>query len=134
MAFQAATKNLQTVRDFVAKYAFEHGYTEKAVHEITLAVDEAATNIIKHAYKFDSSRKVDLSLTFEPEKICIILSDQGRNFTLQAFNKPDIEKQVKSKKRGGMGVYMIHSLMDQVRYASDGDTNEIIMCKKRSHS
>jgi len=128
----ASTGNLSAARDFVAQHAIDHGFDKQLVADIRLAVDEAITNIIKHAYLGDDTRSINIDITFEEEKICIQLQDTGKTFNLKSYTEPDIKSQIKQKKRGGMGVYLIHSLMDTVSYERKNGTNEMIMCKYRS--
>jgi len=128
----ASTKNLAEVRNFVADHADNHGFNRHQIADIRLAVDEAITNIIKHAYKGDDSRTIDIEVTFEESLICIQILDTGRSFQMNRYKEPDIERKIKEKKRGGMGLYLIHSLMDEVSYSSKNGTNEMIMCKYRS--
>lgn len=127
----ASTKNLAAVRNFVAQHAKDQGFTDKAVSDVCLAVDEAYTNIIKHAYKFDPSKKVEVDLEFDSEQICVSLTDTGESFDDTNYMIPDIPKQIKNKKRGGMGVYLIQKLMDRVNYNTGDSENEIKMYKKR---
>jgi serine/threonine-protein kinase RsbW len=127
----ASTKNLAAVRSFVAQHAKDHGFSDKAVSDVCLAVDEAYTNIIKHAYKFDASKKVEVDLEFDPDQICISLTDTGESFDKSNYVIPDIPRQIKDKKRGGMGVYLIQKLMDRVNYNSGDSENEIRMYKNR---
>ncbi|MEX0994879.1 MAG: ATP-binding protein [Balneolaceae bacterium] len=128
----ASTRHLAKVRNFVEKYADKFGFDEKTVSDIRLAVDEACTNIIKHAYQFDESKDVEIKLGFKDDWICISLTDQGNTFNPESYSKPDIQKQMKLKKRGGVGVYLIRQLMDDVEYLKKDNSNEIRMYKKRS--
>jgi serine/threonine-protein kinase RsbW len=127
----ASTKNLAEVRQFVAEHANSEGFSSKEVSDLCLAVDEAYTNIIKHAYKYDDTKTVHIDLEFDSDKICVCLKDQGEGFDRNDYKMPDIRNQIKMKKRGGMGVYLIHKLMDSVKYRTDSDENEIRMYKKR---
>lgn len=128
----ASTENLSEVREFVANHAKEEGFTSQQVSDLQLAVDEAYTNIIKHAYKNNSHEDVEINLTFDPDKLCISLFDSGNSFEPDNYNIPDIRKKIKERKRGGMGVYLIHQLMDSVSYHQNPDKNEIRLCKKRN--
>lgn len=115
----------------MANYAKQEGFSSQQITDTRLAVDEAFTNIIKHAYQNDESQPVDLELKFDSEKLCIIISDQGQGFDISEYEFPDVKEQIKNKKRGGMGVYLIHNLMDEVIYRNQKKKNVIIMCKHR---
>lgn len=128
----AATENLSLVRDFVAMHAERHGFSKEEVSDLQLAVDEAYTNIIKHAYQNNDDNSVEIYLKFDHEKICVSLFDNGISFEPENFKLPDINKKIKERKRGGMGVFLIHQLMDSVTYNVNPGKNEIRLCKKRS--
>lgn len=131
MSVQASTEHLAKVRDFVAKYASEFGFKKQDVADIRLAVDEAYTNIIKHSYKNNSQKSVDIQLGYNGNEFWISLLDTGESFDPLSYTEPDIRQKIKEKKRGGVGVYLIRELMDDVEYLNKGPTNEIRMVKKR---
>jgi len=60
LSVEASTSQLAKVRDFVAEHAERLGLSEKEIGNIRLAVDEAYTNIIKHAYKNISAKPVEV--------------------------------------------------------------------------
>lgn len=131
MSVEASTKHLAKVRNFVAKYATECGFKKQDVADIRLAVDEAYTNIIKHSYKYDDKKSVEIELGYDNDEFWISLLDTGKAFDPSTYTKPDLRQQIKNKKRGGVGVYLIKKLMDDVRYRNEGTTNEIRMTKRR---
>lgn len=128
---QASTRNLSDVRNFVAQHATSHGFDKQKIADIRLAVDEAITNIIKHAYNGDENHTIEIQISFKKDRICIELLDTGTTFNISTFPEPNIKEKIKQKKRGGMGVYLIHSLMDDVSYGREDDANKMVMCKYR---
>jgi len=130
-SIKASTKNLSEARHFVAEHAMEHGFYNQQIEDIRLAVDEAITNIIKHAYRDDDSNDIEIEISFEEDLICIQIQDTGKSFRMDQLPEPNIEQKIKEKKRGGMGLYLIHSLMDEVRYSENRGINEMTMCKYR---
>lgn len=131
ISVQASTEHLAEVRAFVSGHAAEFGFDEKDVADIRLAVDEAYTNIIKHAYKYDKQKSVDIKLGCNGDELWVSLLDTGNAFDLRKYSKPDIRQRIKNKKRGGVGVYLIKELMDTVSYSTEGPVNEIRMTKKK---
>lgn len=128
----ASTKNLAEARNFVAEHARKNGFNAQQISDIRLAVDEAITNIIKHAYNGEEDHTIEIELTFKDDRICVELFDTGTTFSLKTFKQPNIKEKIKQKKRGGMGVYLIHSLMDDVSYGREDDANKMVMCKYRT--
>ncbi|MBO6792940.1 MAG: ATP-binding protein [Balneolaceae bacterium] len=129
LSVDSSTKHLSEVRDFVAEHAQNVGLTEKDISEIRLAVDEAYTNIIKHAYKNRPSKPVKIEIGVDAKKLWISIMDEGESFKPDEYKAPDILKRIKNKQRGGMGVFLIQKLMDQVQYNRKGKMNEIRMVK-----
>ncbi len=129
LSVDSSTKHLSEVRDFVAEHAQNVGLTEKDISEIRLAVDEAYTNIIKHAYKNSPSKPVKIEIGVDSKKLWISIMDEGESFKPDEYKAPDILKRIKNKQRGGMGVFLIQKLMDQVQYNRKGKMNEIRMVK-----
>lgn len=128
----ASTHNLSEVRDFITGHAESCGFEGEQIADIRLAVDEAVTNIIKHAYQNDTSKEIDITLKISDSQLCILLIDTGKTFEFKTYEPPDIKKQIEQKKRGGMGVYLIQSLMDSVSYTRKGQKNRMKMCKNRA--
>ncbi len=128
----ASTQNLSDIRKFVSKHALNHGFSSEQIADIRLAVDEATTNIIKHAYKNDHNQELTIHLEFDDEKLSVTLTDQGIAFDLKKYKSPDIKKQIKKKKRGGMGIHLMKSLMDEVSYNVKNQKNVLRMSKNRN--
>ncbi len=129
LSVEASTSQLAKVRDFVAEHAERLGLSEKEIGNIRLAVDEAYTNIIKHAYKNIPAKPVEIELGSDNSQLWISIKDEGESFDPGAYNEPDIRERIKNKQRGGMGVYLIRKLMDNVQYNRSGHMNEIRMIK-----
>jgi serine/threonine-protein kinase RsbW len=131
MSVEASTEHLAKVRNFVAKHATECGFKKQDVADIRLAVDEAYTNIIKHSYNYDKNKSVDIELGYNGNEFWVSLLDTGEAFDPNSYSEPDVRQQIKNKKSGGVGVYLIKKLMDDVRYSNKGSRNIIRMSKKR---
>lgn len=128
----ATTKNLSQVRSFVSVQARKHGFTDDQINDIRLAVDEACTNVIKHAYSFDDSKEFNVDLEFDNSSLSIEITDFGIGFNPSKYEVPNLHKRIKQKKRGGMGIFLIRNLMDELAYDSDGSKNVIKMIKYRN--
>lgn len=127
----AATENLADVRKFVFDHSKQEGFSSEQIEDIRLAVDEAFTNIIKHAYEYDSNKEVLVHLHFNSDKLVVKLTDYGSSFDITKYKRPNLKEQIKKKKRGGMGVHLIRTLMDDVSYSRVNKKNEIRMSKNR---
>lgn len=132
MTVGASTENLSAIREFVAGHALAHGFDENKVADIRLAVDEASTNIIKHAYGNDPNENLEITIEVDDEKFMIYLIDRGEGFDVKTYQKPNLKKQIEQRKRGGMGVHLMLNLMDEVTYQVKNNMNVLCMCKNRN--
>lgn len=126
----ASTVHLGQVRSEVGRLASGFGFSEKDVQEIQLAVDEACTNVIKHAYKNDDSHSLNVVISGERDTFSITINHSGIPFDESKYHEPVIRDQIKQRKKGGVGVYLIKKLMDHVEYHSSDNHNEILMLKR----
>lgn len=118
------------MREFISDHAREFGFNNQEVEEIRLAVDEAMTNVIKHAYSFDETKTVYVTVSFSGNEFWVAIQDHGTAFNPETYEEPNVPERVKQGKKGGVGVYLIKRLMDKVEYSQSNSLNEIKMIKK----
>ena len=124
------TENLKMIREFVLKIAAKTGFNEETQEQIALAVDEACTNVIKHAHHHDARRLMDIQIQTDINKMKIIITDKGRGFDITKLKDPDVEKYIKESRHGGLGIYLIKTLMDEVDYEfKPGVKNQVQLTK-----
>ena len=124
------TENLQMIRVFVLKIAAKVGFNEETQEQIALSVDEACTNVIKHAHHHNARRLMDIKIETDANKIKITITDKGKGFDITKLQDPDIEKYIKESKHGGLGIYLIKTLMDEVNYEfNPGVKNQVQLIK-----
>ena len=128
---KSRTENLSLIRDFVSKKASAAGLSKEDIENIMLAVDEACTNIIKHAYKSYHDGEIVINLEFNAQKILISIIDYGNTFNPDSVPDPDLQKYYKNGRVGGLGMYLMKTLMDDVKYISvPGEYNKVLLSKK----
>lgn len=124
------TENLYLIREFVEEAAKKAGIAQSEIDKIILSVDEAATNVMKHAYKTTGLGEIIINTETNNNSFSIIITDHGNSFDADTIKSPDMEDYLRRRKVGGLGVYLIRSLMDNVQYDSvPGKYNKVIMTK-----
>jgi serine/threonine-protein kinase RsbW len=127
---KSSTENLIQIRKFTESVAQESGFSEDEIGKIILAVDEACTNIIKHAYKYSPEGEIKITITFDSNKLVISIVDHGNHFDPNVIPEPDIKEYYKQKKSGGLGMFLIKKLMDEVVYSTTtGNKNQVTLIK-----
>lgn len=129
LTIESRTEKLSIVREFISKAAREFGFDEESIGKIALAVDEACTNIIKHAYHFATDKPISIRVNQNNGTFEVIIRDEGHPFNPDDIHLPDMKEYLKSYKRGGLGVYLMKSLMDKVEYKPSPNGNEVRLVK-----
>ncbi len=127
---KSKTENLSLIRDFVSTAAIDAGVQTDAVENIILAVDEACTNIIKHAYQSFPDGELIIKTKSTLSRFVVSITDYGKSFEPEMIPEPDLQKYYRQKRVGGLGMYLMKTLMDDVKYVSvPGKYNEVLLSK-----
>jgi serine/threonine-protein kinase RsbW len=127
---ESRTERLITVRDFVSEAARSFGFGDEDISKIALAVDEACTNIIKHAYRSDPTKIIQVKVRAGNGTFEVAIQDEGIRFNPTQVQPPDMREYLTHFRRGGLGVHLMKSLMDKVEYSIDpGKANEVRLTK-----
>jgi len=131
MKVKSTTENLAVIRAFVEEKASQSGIDKSVIEKIVLAVDEASTNIIKHAYNYDASTEFVVRVLISKEEFKVLLTDHGKSFDPNQITDPDMPTYLKQRRVGGLGLHLMRHLMDKVEYQKlAGDGNQLILTKK----
>lgn len=112
------TDNLELIRLFVAAVADKAGFQVDDVSKIELAVDEACANVIKHAYSKGKQKLIDIVIEIDYKKLAIIITDHGKGFDVQKISRKDVKEYIAEMRVGGLGIYLMKALMDEVEFNS----------------
>jgi serine/threonine-protein kinase RsbW len=126
------TKYLASVRDEVTKVVGGSVFGERDRKLIILAVDEAVTNIMEHAYDNDLEGELDIELIVEYDgtRFEVVIRDSGKEFDPRTLQVPDVCEHVKKGSKHGLGIFLIRQIMDEVNYNYvHGERNELQMIK-----
>jgi len=124
------TEKLSLVRDFVSESARKFGFDEESINKIALAVDEACTNVIKHSYKFATDKDITIRINATTDKFEVLIEDHGISFDPEKIQAPNMKEYLTQYRRGGLGMFLMKSLMDKVEYkAYPGSRNEVRLVK-----
>lgn len=140
LEINSRTDLLGSVRTFVTRAAAEYGFDGDDVNAIELAVDEAITNIIKHAYKYDPDGVIRVVVSTQENgegrgRFTVSISDTGISFDTARYHAPDMAEYFRTLRRGGLGIVLMNKLMDEVIYdIHPGSANHLRLVKYRPPS
>lgn len=113
----AQFENLDRVREFVAESAEACGLEPAAVYAVQLAVDEAFSNIVEHAYGGESDEQIECTCQVVGEDLEVTLIDCGKPFNPSLVPGPNLNAALEEREVGGLGLYFIFQLMDEVHFS-----------------
>jgi len=133
MQFTAKFEYLDEIRDFVGEVAQSGGFNDKDVYNIQLSADEAASNIIEHSYDGVGDGVLEISCGLKGNAITIILVDHGESFDPSDIPIPDLKADLSERKIGGLGLFLMRKLMDEVHYEADpkNKRNTLTLIKRK---
>lgn len=117
LVLPARFSSLETVRIFVVKAAVDSGMTPQTIFSIELAVDEAFSNIIEHAYGGESQEEIECSCQSTEDRLIIILKDCGEPFKPEKIPEPNLDASLEERRIGGLGMHFMRTLMDEVNFS-----------------
>jgi len=124
------TENLEIIRHFVGHIARRVGFDDEDATKIEMAVDEACSNVIKHAYEPGTRQPIDIAVKIDYDKLTVIVTDHGKGFDPSSIKMPDMKEYLAELRVGGLGIYLMRTLMDEVAYdIKPGVRNQVKMVK-----
>jgi serine/threonine-protein kinase RsbW len=131
--FTCSLNNLEKICDYVTDCAKEAGLNETEVYAVQLAVDEASTNIIEHGYGQECPNRIDITCDIQEDGLKVVIYDDAEAFNPESVPEPEINVSLEEIKPRGLGIFLMHQMMDEVHYQSSPDKgNTLTMIKRRA--
>ncbi len=132
---EARLERLGPIRAFVRQNCAELALAERATFQLTLAVDEACTNVIEHGHVDEEGERLEptelcLEVAAHAERLVITIIDHGRPFDPDAIAPPDLSADWRTRRVGGLGWHLIHEMTDAVYYTPQPSGNHLTLIKK----
>ena len=126
--FIAEKKELDNVIKFINS-EIEKDVDKKTLMKIDVVIEEIFVNIASYAYKQEENGFVDISIKNENNKIIISFEDMGVPFNPLLKENPDITLSAENREPGGLGIYMMKKMMDNVEYIYKDNKNILVIEK-----
>jgi serine phosphatase RsbU (regulator of sigma subunit)/anti-sigma regulatory factor (Ser/Thr protein kinase)/transposase len=127
--YPSLESKLPDIRNFIDTVLKETPFRRKDITAILLAIEEACTNVIRHAYLMGEGT-LKLRITLYSDRMQISIFDTGRSFDFEKESEPDLNRYIKTGRKGGLGIYLIRKITDEVSYRSRNGVNELRMVKR----
>jgi serine/threonine-protein kinase RsbW len=124
------TEFLAAIRDTAKRVAQLAGLEAGVAEQVALAVDEASTNVIEHAYRGAGGRRIELRFVVAPEELRVEIVDDGAAVDTRSLPEVDLRRYASERRRGGFGVHLMGRIMDTVSFRRTARCNVCRMVKK----
>jgi anti-sigma regulatory factor (Ser/Thr protein kinase) len=128
-----SSKHLSDVRGCVQEVLALSTFAKDVTNKIIVAVDEGLANVVEHAYQGGEG---DITILFhlDDEVFRVQIQDNGVRFepNQEVSDAVDIHRHIQLGLKGGLGLFLMRRIMDDVHYNHDGPdfVNELVMIKK----
>lgn len=115
---------VSVIRLTISGLASRNGFNYDEIEDLKIAASEAVTNVVHHAYKEDDEGEVVIGCALFKEKIEIMVADYGNSFNFEEIKSKigpyHSEENIAGLREGGLGLYLMETLMDEVMINNDG--------------
>ncbi len=132
--FPGRFDSLSKISTFVVQAAQEAGLNPSAVYAVDLAVDEACTNIIEHAYGGEGKGEIQCTCQVTDKGLTVIIRDHGKPFNPDRVHSHQVKSHLKDVRSRGAGLYLIRKMMDDVNFEFSKETGNVLTLTKHKNS
>jgi anti-sigma regulatory factor (Ser/Thr protein kinase) len=116
--------------DFIEDIGNEFSLAPDVRFNINLVLEEAVANIINYAYPKDEHESIYLSARMHEDSIVLVLTDTGKEFDPTMAPEVDVTLSAEERQIGGLGIFLIRQIMNEVRYERIDGKNVLTLEKK----
>lgn len=127
----AQVNYLPVLRNFVTRIASMYRFSKSEINALTICVDEACTNIIKHGYGNTLSGSITMNLQIKTDRLVVELIDQGTSFDPNQIGDPNLSQYIQKRRKGGLGIFIMKKFLDEIQYKSSDRSNILRLVKLR---
>jgi len=132
---KAELENLGELREFIESAGQYCGLTHDEIFPFKLAVDELCANIIQYGFEDREPGMLSLFFGANEKDARMIIRDNGKHFSPDQAQSPDVEAGWEERQVGGLGIYFVKELMDNVTYnKTKDDANQYVLEKSLNTS
>lgn len=127
---EARQEDLRAIREFVRGAALDMGAGEVIADDLVQAVDESATNVLRHGYRGMPGR-IEVAVERDGPDLCVAIRDDAPPFDPTEYAVHDLDAPLNDRRLGGFGIHLTRVCVDRVVHAERAPTgNELILTRR----
>jgi serine/threonine-protein kinase RsbW len=131
LSLPSETSFLGLVREVTKRMAEVAGFEATVADQVALAVDEATTNVMKHAYAGRRDARLELRFEDRGPALCVDILDRGAAFDPKSLPEVDVARYERERRRGGLGVHLMGKIMDSATFRRSLRRNVCCLVKRK---
>jgi anti-sigma regulatory factor (Ser/Thr protein kinase) len=124
--FQEIEKVVAQFNDFAETYEIPVDVSRR----VKIVYDELLNNIISYAYPDGGEHEIIVTVDLFGDRLIIVITDDGIPFNPFRLESPDTDLPLERREEGGLGIHLVHNMMDKVSYQRRIDRNTVTLLKK----
>lgn len=125
-SFRAETESVHKIQDFVKTgLARKDEVSPKTLMHVDLVIEELVVNIVTHGFKDQTKGAIYVESRSDGSRLYIRISDNGIPFNPLESDPPDIEAAITEREPGGLGIFMVKQVAEQIDYTRQPDRNRL---------
>jgi serine/threonine-protein kinase RsbW len=120
---------LEKIAQFIEEIGEELGLSMELQMNLNLVMEEMVTNVIFYAYPQDEEADIELLVKSDGKELTFVLSDQGKEYDPTAKEDSDMSVNPAERELGGMGIFIVKNIMNNVTYQRLEGKNLLTMTK-----
>lgn len=128
LRFAASHERLRLAEREINELAARERWPDELLFKVKLVVEEIGLNIIDYGYAGDDSGEIEIRFRCEKDTLTIDIIDEAEPFDpLTESPIPNTSAEIEERPVGGLGVHLVKQMMDEVRYAREGNSNRLTL-------
>ena len=124
---ETSVAELERISAAVKDFGEQQNWPANLIFKVNLVLEELGINIMKNGYDY-GLHDFEIVLTSEPDTLKVEVIDDGRPFDpLNDAPIPDLESSLDDRPVGGLGIYLVRSMVDRMHYRRTGDQNRLTL-------
>ena len=130
MTITASWAELERLNEAIQDFALQQAWSDESLYQVRLVLEELITNVIDHGAIDHHTPQVDIHFVQTGQLLIIDIADTGIQFDPLLKAPPDLAVDIDERPIGGLGVFLVRELMDEVQYQRIGDRNQLRLTKQ----
>ena len=123
-------ETIPQLNEFIDLVAEEVGLDMSLTMSLNLAMEEAVVNVMDYAYPDGQKGNVAIEVTADQEWMTFVITDTGIAFDPTTKEDADTTLSAEERPIGGLGIFLVRQLMDDINYKREGNKNVLTLRKK----